>query len=204
MFSRFVYTSFALAVLVTAVACSQQKARTADDGPSCQEIDDEERFDCFPENGASETACLERGCCWRPPTYRHVHFQTEQSKKNRMLLLDVPYCFYPQGFPNYQVVDSGQYADRSGHVYSLRKANATFRQNEILKLEARVMYETSQRLRVQIVDPNNPNRYQVPVLHPNQNSKIKLGPVDDTDYQVYVNEDPFFIQVFRKSTGKMM
>jgi hypothetical protein len=189
----------AIFLLATFLANVAQSAR---DGPMCSEVSDEDRFDCFPESvGASESSCVARGCCWRPPKFTKFHqLKSTLNKQNTKYLLDVPYCYYPESFPNYQVVSKVKMA--SGHVYSLQKSNATFRPNEILKLEVRVVYETSQRIRVQIVDPND-SRYEVPDLS-DERGKVRLDVNEDTDYQFYVNDSPFYIQVFRSSTGKMM
>lgn len=170
-------------------------------GPTCEpDIDDEQRFDCYPEYGASESACISRGCCWRPPKFNKLSSH-KFDKKNRNYLLNVPYCYYPTGFPNYQVVSTKKY--KNGYSYTLLKANATFRPNELLKLEARILLESSQRARVQIIDPNN-DRYQVPLFDESERVYDHSLNGDNTDFQFYVHQDPFYIQIFRKSTGRKM
>jgi hypothetical protein len=63
---------------------------------------------------------------------------------------------------------------------------------------------------VRIVDPSDPDRFEVPIMRNedilgNKKSKVfRPENGDETDYQVYVNQSPFFLQVFRKSTGKLM
>ena len=143
-----------------------------------------ERFDCFPEprSFSKESECLQRGCCWSGPT--------------GLGNPNTPFCFYPTNFPSYVV------KNKSDNVYRIEKAKATFRPNEILKLEARIIPDGKKRLRVQIVDPNN-QRWQVPsvVLSSNNNNNNNEK---DYDFDVTVSENPFSIQIYRKSTGKKM
>ena len=160
--------------------------------PLCEYIQNDERFECFPEYNASESECLQRGCCWQPPS------QNLNNKRGK-LSDDIPYCFYPSNFPNYNVVSSSNY------IFSLQKDNATFRPNEILKLQVKIIPDTKNRLRVQITDPKNPSRYQVPTLDPEnvgkENEKLNE---QDYDFQIFVSETPFAIRIYRKSTGKLM
>jgi hypothetical protein len=67
--------------------------------------------------------------------------------------------------------------------------------NDILKLTVDLIYETQQRLRIQIYDSSN-RRYQVPLEVPVVEKKA-----DMTDYNVVVNAKPFSLVVTRKSTG---
>ena len=161
--------------------------------PVCNQIDNVNRFDCYPENGANENDCLNRGCCWSPPS--------QPEDVNQKYLQNVPYCYYSKDFPAYEVV-SGESLP-NGYLYSIEKSNNSFRPNEILKLEVRLMFESKERLRIKISDPNS-KRYEVPVFKLNKKDKLDSEFGDDTDYQISVNQKPFFIKVFRKSTGKLM
>jgi len=170
------------------------KTQTSDASLTCDLIDNTDRFDCYPEDGASQAGCEARGCCWSPPRRSASHRLAD--------ILDVPYCFYPKDFPTYQVVSSG--LSNQGLVYALQKPNSTCRPNEILKLQATVSFDTKKRLRVRIVDPNE-ERYEVPLMNDNKKSRKPMrGDPDDTDYQVYIGQNPFFIKVFRKSSGRLM
>jgi lysosomal alpha-glucosidase len=177
---------------------------------TCSKIADNDRFDCFPENGASEAACSQRGCCWSTPisylnysTYSHHQFGKEKTTmQGKSSTNGIPFCFFPPNFPNYNVITRGNSQD--GYVFSLQKDKSTFRPNEILKLEARVIAETDQRLRVQIIDPNNA-RYQVPVIRAQKVTKKRNDhDADTTDYQIMVTDSPFALKVYRKSTKKLM
>ena len=158
--------------------------------PLC-DIVNTDRFDCFPEYGANEKDCGHRGCCWSPP-----------NKKRTSNEVDEPYCFYPSDFPSYQVVDENRVSNKNGYTYSLMKNSSSFRPNEILKLEAKIIFETDQRLRVQISDPNS-YRYEVPIIPDNDKKEFKHQ-TDSPDYQIYVTERPFSLKVFRKSSGRTL
>ena len=56
----------------------------------CTEIPNDLRFDCHPDVNADKHTCLQRGCCWNAP-------KAEQS-----LNLDIPYCYYPNGYSLYR------------------------------------------------------------------------------------------------------
>lgn len=36
------------------------------DYAQCKLLNNEDKFDCFPENGATQESCEARGCCWIP------------------------------------------------------------------------------------------------------------------------------------------
>ena len=153
----------------------------------CDQIANEQRFDCYPDYNASQNECIKRGCCWRAPT-------------NATSNINVPYCYFPSDFPNYQVTAFSKQND--GFIYNLTKAKATFRPNEILNLQLKITFETKSSLRVQIYDPND-QRYEVPLINvnkPYQQLKTNLND-DEMDYQIYVTVLPFSLQIFRKSTG---
>jgi len=48
---------------------------------------DDLRLDCFPEAGATEEKCVERGCCWK---------QTVDGR---------PWCYYPEVFSAFEVLN---------------------------------------------------------------------------------------------------
>ena len=180
-----------LIVLALAAAFIIQAVELRVLNQTCTKKVETERFDCYPESDASEEGCVKRGCCWNPRGNLRGHYTSGQ---------DVPFCFYPDDFPNYQVVASNRV--RGGNVYSIQKMNATYRPNEILKLEVRVTYDTNYRLRVQIVDPNS-ERYTVPLNTSTSDRDSDLFG-DDTDYQIAVSESPFSIKIYRKSTARLM
>lgn len=65
----------------------------------CSDIPKDERVDCHPEDGASELSCTARGCCWKP-------LEKKNFVQARKVPLDVPYCYYPQGWDIYELVNA--------------------------------------------------------------------------------------------------
>lgn len=108
------------------------------DYAQCKLLNDSEKYDCYPEDGANAGGCEARGCCWVP----------RQTKKNLQVKLDVPYCFYP---PNY---DSYTYVNVTATAYGLtaflrRKFQSPYPKNvETIKMDVR--FETSTRLHVKV------------------------------------------------------
>lgn len=63
--------------------------RLAKSGSSCPfDIEDELKFDCYPQGNANEDSCLKRGCCWS--------YTDKQS---------VPFCYYPHNYAVYSFVN---------------------------------------------------------------------------------------------------
>lgn len=117
--------------------------------PQCSNFRDVDRFDCFPESGASQTACESRGCCWSPPAAAASH----------RVFLNVPYCFYPHGFTGYR------YLNVTSTAYGLEAyLNRTFRSpypDDVQLLRMVVKYEEDNRLHIKIVDAEH-SRYESP------------------------------------------
>ena len=51
------------------------------------------RFDCQPDPSRGERECLARGCCWD---------SSPVSGGDEGEPLNVPYCFYPEGYTSYK------------------------------------------------------------------------------------------------------
>ena len=173
------FTSFTALCCVTYI-CAQQ----------CEQSMDLARFDCHPDDGASQERCEARKCCWRLPMQ-----QANLTEKHRTSFQDigVPLCYYPSDFPTYSIV-SNETTD-FGQRIRIIKLQTTFMPNDILDLTVDLIYETQQRLRIKIYDSAN-KRYEVPLAVPNVTQKA-----DMTDYDVMVKSNPFAIVVTRKSTG---
>ena len=134
---------FKILVLFLVLSVNFNKIIALNDAPSCNKPDGTERLDCYPEYGSNEKDCVNRGCCWSPPSNPNIDISNYK--------IDEPYCYYPNNFLTYQVVDGGLKSDNSGHSYTLRKNSTGFRPNEILKLEASIIFETDKRLRGMII-----------------------------------------------------
>lgn len=144
----------------------------------CDQPIDVARFDCHPEDGATQERCEARKCCWKSKNSNEI---------------SVPICYYPSDFPNYEVTSNDP--TDFGQRIQIVKSQTIYMPNEILKLTVDLIYETQQRFRIRIYDPAN-KRYEVPIPVPVIEKKANM-----TDYNVVVNSKPFSLVVTRKSTG---
>lgn len=67
----------------------------------CTNVPRDRRFDCHPEDGASESACGERGCCWNP-------IKGAPLEETTKVPLNTPYCYYPKGWHIYRYLNHTQ------------------------------------------------------------------------------------------------
>ncbi|KAL4647067.1 sucrase-isomaltase, intestinal [Arapaima gigas] len=146
---------------------------------------DNDRFNCYPEEGSDEAKCLSRGCTWSP------------SKSPR-----VPWCFYRDDH-GYNVLDLTE--DDAGLRFTIQQ-NAKRRSQrpespDIATLRVEVKYHSAHMLQFKIYDPAN-KRYEVPV-------PLSVPAVPETNatkrtYKVEVNQQPFGIRVIRKNTRSVI
>ncbi|XP_045930577.1 maltase-glucoamylase, intestinal [Micropterus dolomieu] len=144
---------------------------------------DYQRFDCYPEEHGDEAKCKARGCIWEKSTIQGV-----------------PWCFYPEDY-GYTVTaatdtESGMTVD----ITRNKKYRSSGRPDspDIDTLRVEVRYHSSDMLQFKIWDPTT-DRYQVPV-------PLSVPNAPETDenkrlYRVLITNNPFGIQVIRKSTG---
>jgi hypothetical protein len=123
-------TSFAVLYCVTYYICAQQYEQSMDLA----------RFDCHPDDGASQERCEARKRCWRLPIQ-----QVNLTEKYRTSFqdIDVPLCYYPSDFPAYSIL-SNETTD-FGQRIRIVKSQITFMLNDILDLTVDLIYETQQR-----------------------------------------------------------
>ncbi|CAJ1065724.1 sucrase-isomaltase%2C intestinal [Xyrichtys novacula] len=144
---------------------------------------DYQRFDCHPEEHADEAKCKARGCIWQPSTIEKV-----------------PWCFYPKDYgysvTRTQPTDSGITVDitRNSKYRSAGREGSP----DINTLRVEIRYHTGDMLQFKIWDPTT-ERYEVPVplsvpAEPETNE-------DRRNYKVQITDNPFGIQIIRKSTG---
>ncbi|XP_074535530.1 sucrase-isomaltase, intestinal [Halichoeres trimaculatus] len=142
-----------------------------------------QRFDCHPEEDADEAKCKAKGCIWKPSN-----------------LEKVPWCFYPKDYgytvTRTQETSSGMTVDitRNSKYGSSRLVGSP----DINTLRVEIRYHTSDMLQFKIWDPTT-ERYEVPV-------PLSVPATPETDenkrnYKVHITDNPFGIQVTRKSTG---
>ncbi|KAG3277340.1 maltase-glucoamylase, intestinal-like [Ictidomys tridecemlineatus] len=148
-------------------------------------IRDEEKIDCYPdEHGASEANCIARGCAW------------EESSS-----VGVPHCYFVNDLysvSNVQYNSHGATADISlkPSVY----AN-TFPSTPVNPLHLQVTYHKDEMLQFKIYDPNK-RRYEVPV--PLNITRTPSSTSESRLYDVLIKENPFGIEIRRKSTGTVI
>ncbi|XP_043319841.1 maltase-glucoamylase, intestinal isoform X1 [Cervus canadensis] len=171
-------------------------------------VSDLQKFNCFPEQPAvSEESCRERGCLWEPTT-----------------VPGVPTCFYDT-IPNYtasniQYLPTGITVDLT-HLTASEAAQATVPPPSsrdklpppaaaakaasasdtlsaaIGSLRLSVIYHTENLLQFKIYDPTN-KRYEVPV--PLNTPSSPVGSPENRLYEVKIQNNPFGIQIRRKSS----
>nr|XP_006826059.1 PREDICTED: maltase-glucoamylase, intestinal-like [Saccoglossus kowalevskii] len=147
---------------------------------------DANRFDCYPEDGADQTKCEERGCCWREP----------EDDAN------APWCFYPTIY-GYEVIREPspiplgitlnlQWLDDIPRRYPYGVSNT------VEKLQVDIEHQTDSRLRIKIYDETT-DRFEVPLQLPKVTEKAK-NPLYDVKYTDY----PFSLQITRIDTGTVI
>ena len=107
----------------------------------CSNIPDSNRFDCYPESGADEQKCLNRGCCWK------VAAQDNQAVDGEVPL-NIPYCFYPTNY-GYKLVTKTQ--TPTGYMLTLEKqGNPGPFGKDIKDLNVDLRLETKDRLHFKV------------------------------------------------------
>ncbi|XP_023562027.1 sucrase-isomaltase, intestinal [Octodon degus] len=149
---------------------------------------DAERFNCYPdEDIPSEDICRQRGCSWN----------------ENLLDPKAPVCYIPRQSDPYSVV-STQYLP-TGITADLQlnpaSARVTLPSDPISTLRVEVKYHKNDMLQFKIYDPQN-KRYEVPV--PLDIPATPMSSYEDRLYDVEIKEQPFGIQVRRRSSGRLI
>ncbi|XP_051839078.1 sucrase-isomaltase, intestinal [Antechinus flavipes] len=143
-----------------------------------------ERFGCLPDGVETQENCLARGCEWNPNTSG----------------TSAPRCYYPKN-DNPYTVTSASYTP-TGITADLkrnpRKARSLPYPNPISNLRLEVKYHKNEMLQFKIYDADK-KRYEVPV--PLNIPASPTSTYEDRLYDVEIKENPFGIQVRRRSTG---
>ncbi|XP_016017508.2 sucrase-isomaltase, intestinal isoform X1 [Rousettus aegyptiacus] len=147
---------------------------------------EDEKFNCYPDAvPGTEQDCLNRGCSW----------EEVQSK--------APECFFPKQDSSYSV-SSTQYSSM-GVTADLQLLASSRRINlpsvPISTLRVEVKYHKNDMLQFKIYDPLN-KRYEVPV--PLNIPTVPTSTYENRFYDVEIKENPFGIQVRRRSTGRVI
>lgn len=107
----------------------------------CSNIPKILRFDCHPEDGASQLSCMNRGCCWNPPD--------NKSKMMKHVPLNIPYCYYPEKWDLYKYINYSQ--DDNDFVGFLKQERKSAYKNNVplVKIEATSIDSSILRVKVQ-------------------------------------------------------
>ncbi|XP_061072796.1 sucrase-isomaltase, intestinal [Conger conger] len=145
-----------------------------------------ERFDCHPEERATEETCKARGCIWEP-------FDSSP----------IPWCYYPRDH-GYAVENVQENNDGMSFVIrrdSKRQIARRPGSPDIDLLQVEIKYLSGDMLQFKVYDPAK-KRYEVPI-------PLNVPDIPETVegkrlYTVKVVTFPFGIVVVRKSTGRVI
>ncbi|KAF6720919.1 Maltase-glucoamylase, intestinal [Oryzias melastigma] len=150
--------------------------------PVCPNIAQAERVDCFPEPGASQLTCEQRGCCWSP-----------------LDTPNVPWCFFSSnhGYTAHSVNHPNP------HVITAelsRMPSPSLFGADIEQLSFHAEMQTSNRLRFKIFDAQQ-KRFEVPHEHINSVTSNPSIPITDA---LEITNEPFGLIVRRKENKKVL
>ncbi|XP_051168285.1 maltase-glucoamylase-like isoform X2 [Leptopilina boulardi] len=147
---------------------------------TCSLIMDNERFDCHPEDGASELACGSRNCCWK--------FSDN---------IKIPSCYYRKNWKIYNYGDINTQRENKNNILAFLKLHerSTYK-NDLPLVAIESTSIDAYTLRVKLFDPSQ-KRYEPPWP-----IKSKLEPFDgSTSYKLKINESAPGFSVHRKSNN---
>ncbi|XP_036902604.1 sucrase-isomaltase, intestinal [Sturnira hondurensis] len=152
-----------------------------------QVFSENERFDCYPDlNPPTQRTCEERGCLW----------QTTSGSQ-------APECYFRRNDNSYSVT-SVNYSSM-GITADLKKNTANVQRQSlshpISNLRVEVKYHKNDMLQFKIYDPQN-KRYEVPA--PLNIPTTPTSTYENRLYDVEIKENPFGIQIRRRSTGRVI
>ncbi|KAF4793877.1 Kinesin-like protein KIF21A [Turdus rufiventris] len=142
----------------------------------------QKRIDCHPQPGASQEACEARGCTWCSSDVPNA-----------------PWCFFPEDSPyGYARSGNAEKTDKGWRVTLNKRQALTLFGNDISPIVLEVEFQTKDRLRFRLYDPNK-ERFEVPL-------KIN-GPgvtAEEANYEVEFSDDSTHFTIRRKSTGTVL
>ncbi|XP_071510130.1 lysosomal alpha-glucosidase-like isoform X1 [Diadema antillarum] len=161
----------------------------------CTQTNDNLRFDCYPESGASQSKCEARGCCWAPAKSGDVKPPRRWNTTKGGPQINVPYCYYPSDYPGYSF--NGIATTSYGYTVNFTRSTKSYYPNDIMNLRLDAYFENDNRLRIKIYDPSQA-RYEVPIDTPPFTQRAR-NPL----YQLAF-DPPFGVSVLRISTGEVI
>ncbi|XP_041987755.1 uncharacterized protein LOC121739381 [Aricia agestis] len=103
---------------------------------------DSMRFDCYPQNGANENGCIERGCCW-----------------NASATPGAPMCFYPPQYDSYRFDNSTE--NKHGLTVYYARLRDTKYPGQFNSVRVDFYYLSEDMLQIKISDADN-RRFEPP------------------------------------------
>ena len=149
----------------------------------CTEIPNELRFDCHPDGNANQHSCLKRGCCWSAP-------KGEQN-------LDIPYCYYPNGYSLYSKTQ--YFSDDKEETHEFVQVKKSGFPEDVANVQVHVSCFDKKILRMQITDKDS-SRYQVPYT----NFENRSRKIEECDLQVLMDDSSLNFQVIRQKSGQVI
>ncbi|XP_034184315.1 lysosomal alpha-glucosidase [Osmia lignaria lignaria] len=142
----------------------------------CNNIPVALRFDCHPEEGASELSCASRGCCWNPVN--------KEISRGKRIPLNVPYCYYSKNWTIYKYENFS----KEGNEFTgfLKQTKDSFYKTDLPIIKVEVSSVDDSIFRIKMYDPLK-KRYEPPWPHrsnpkpfseKNVNAKYKVD-IDD-------------------------
>ncbi|CAG9793674.1 unnamed protein product [Diatraea saccharalis] len=144
----------------------------------CAKVEDNMRFDCFPQVGSNEDDCIKRGCCWRIP----------EGKGN------IPYCYYPPQYDSYRFLNMTE--DKHSVTVYYERARPTGYPGDFEVARIDFKYMSDDLLQIKIYDANN-KRFEPPLPEIATLSK----PLTDMKYRVEINASAIGFKVIRNSNN---
>lgn len=154
----------------------------------CNNVPEILRFDCHPEDGASQLSCTDRGCCWNP---------LNKNKTAGHVPLSIPYCYYPEGWNLYKYINQSK--DDSNFLGFLKQEKKSIYKNDVPLIKIEATSIDSSILRVKMYDPTK-NRYEPP-WPIRSDPKPFLFKITNTTYQFKSDNVKSGFKVDRVSDG---
>jgi hypothetical protein len=115
----------------------------------CEQISDEFKFDCYPEDGVTESRCKARGCCWVSKNKMLLNKNSVENSRVQHASMNVPYCFYPSGYGGYKFINITE--TPSGSISFLQRTFKSPYPDDAAVIRMDVRCETEQRLRIKVI-----------------------------------------------------
>ncbi|XP_047993102.1 lysosomal alpha-glucosidase-like isoform X1 [Leguminivora glycinivorella] len=141
----------------------------------CAQIEDNMRFDCFPQDGANEKECVQRGCCWLPAKTQGA-----------------PYCFYPPQYDTYRFVNMTETKHGTTAYYQRMRPSGYPGDFEVARMDFK--YLSDDVLHIKIYDAEN-KRFEPPYPE----IPMVPEPIANLKYRVQIESATVGFKVIRNS-----